>query len=412
MPGNAALKAAGQVSADDMAQAKLYLDSIVGDEVPKVRRDTYLDRGPEVLDFIHAHTPVRFQWVPQYADYHPEAPGGRAAGRSCEPVPLDARFLGAELDRLHPQYTKAPANMIVTQADFRKISLGLRTWRGPATMIKVLVNRVISGLLRRRMYAMGNAIVIGLRKGLMDARVPVHYDTELTGLAARRRPGHRRPGHPGRRGVDDPGPPRRDPRQRRLREEPRDAGEVPTAPDLGGVDDRLGVQRRRRHPRRHRGRRRDRADGRRVVGSDDPAAQRAVVLPGRAQPARLDHREPGRPALHERGAPLRRGRARDVRRRGDRRRPRPELDGHRPALPQPLPVRRALAAPAVPRPLVPARHGQEGRHHRGAGRRDRRTGGRARRRRSTASTASRRAASTRTSTAASRPTTSTTPTRP
>ena len=182
VPGNAALKAAGQVSADDMAQAKLYLDSIVGDEVPKVRRDTYLDRGPEVLDFIHAHTPVRFQWVPQYADYHPEAPGGRAAGRSCEPVPLDARFLGAELDRLHPQYTKAPANMIVTQADFRKISLGLRTWRGPATMVKVLVNRVISGLLRRRMYAMGNAIAIGLRKGLMDARVPVHYDTELADL--------------------------------------------------------------------------------------------------------------------------------------------------------------------------------------------------------------------------------------
>ena len=60
-----------------------------------------------------------------------------------------------------------------------------------------------------------------------------------------------------------------------------------------------------------------------MVGSDDPAAERAVVLPGRAQPARLDHRQPGRPALHERGAPLRRGRARDVRRRGDRRRPRP-----------------------------------------------------------------------------------------
>src|SRR4051794_25960465 len=182
MPGNAALWAAGQVSSDDMEQAKLYLDSIVGDEVPKIRRDTYLERGPEVLDFIHANTPVRFRWVPQYADYHPEAPGGRAAGRSCEPVPLDGRCLGTELDRLHPQYTKAPANMIVTQADFRKISLGLRTWRGPATMLKVLVVRLISGLLRRRMYAMGNAIAIGLRKGLMDAGVPVAYDTELTGL--------------------------------------------------------------------------------------------------------------------------------------------------------------------------------------------------------------------------------------
>jgi 3-oxosteroid 1-dehydrogenase len=180
MPGNYALKAAGQ--ADDLAESKRYLDSIVGDVVPKVRRDTYLDRGPEVLDFIKEQTPLRFTWVPQYADYHPEAPGGRPAGRSCEPIPLDARFLGDELDRLHPQYTKAPANMIVTQADFRKISLGLRTLRGPLTMIKVLLKRILSGLRGQKMFAMGNAIAIGLRKGLMDAGVPVHYDTELTDL--------------------------------------------------------------------------------------------------------------------------------------------------------------------------------------------------------------------------------------
>jgi 3-oxosteroid 1-dehydrogenase len=180
IPGNYALKKAKQD--DPLENSKLYLDSIVGDVVSKVRRDTYLDRGAEVLDFVRDNTPLRFTWVPDYADYLPEAPGGRPAGRSCEPIPLDARFLGDELERLHPQYTKAPANMIVTQADFRKISLGLRTWRGPATMVKVLVNRLVSGLLRRRMYAMGNAIAIGLRKGLMDAGVPVAYDTELREL--------------------------------------------------------------------------------------------------------------------------------------------------------------------------------------------------------------------------------------
>jgi 3-oxosteroid 1-dehydrogenase len=49
-------------------------------------------------------------------------------------------------------------------------------------MLKVLLNRVVSSLLRRRMYAMGNAIAIGLRKGLLDAGIPVLYDTELTGL--------------------------------------------------------------------------------------------------------------------------------------------------------------------------------------------------------------------------------------
>src|SRR4051812_23469696 len=167
IPNNYALKAAGQ--GDDPALAKLYLDSIVGDDVPKVRRDTYLDRGPEVLEFLRDSTPVRFTWVPQYADYHPEAPGGRAAGRSCEPIPLDATFLGEELSRLHPQYTKAPANMIVTQADFRKISLGARTVRGPLTMLKVLVRRLVSMVRGQKMFAMGNAIAIGLLKGLIDA---------------------------------------------------------------------------------------------------------------------------------------------------------------------------------------------------------------------------------------------------
>jgi 3-oxosteroid 1-dehydrogenase len=180
IPDNYALKAAGQ--ADGTTEAKRYLDAIVGDDVPKVRRDTYLDRGAEVLDFLRERTPLRFTWVPDYADYHPERPGGRLKGRSCEPVPMDARFLGDELERLHPQYTKAPANLIVTQADFRKISLGLRTLRGPLTMAKVLVRRILSGLRGQKMFAMGNAIAIGLRQGLADAGVPVHYETELTGL--------------------------------------------------------------------------------------------------------------------------------------------------------------------------------------------------------------------------------------
>lgn len=180
IPGNYALKAAGED--DDLANSKRYLDSIVGDAVSKVRRDTYVDRGAEVMDFIKANTPVRFTWVPQYADYHPEAPGGRPRGRTVEPIPLDARFLGDELDHLHPPYTKAPANLIVTQAMYRKISLGLRTIKGPVTMVLVVLRRLLSMLLGRKMYAMGNAIAIGLRQGLVDADVPLFYDHELTDL--------------------------------------------------------------------------------------------------------------------------------------------------------------------------------------------------------------------------------------
>ncbi len=182
IPGNRALKAAGQVSATDRQEASDYLQAIVGDEVPKERRETFLDRGPEVIDFLLDNTPVKLKWVPGYSDYLPEQPGGRAQGRSVEPVPMDGRILGDELAHLHPPYAKAPANLIVTQADFRKISLGLRTIRGPLTMMRVVIMRMINSLRGRKMYAMGNALTISLRKALVDADVPVLYETALTGL--------------------------------------------------------------------------------------------------------------------------------------------------------------------------------------------------------------------------------------
>jgi 3-oxosteroid 1-dehydrogenase len=180
IPGNYALERA--FHDDTLDAAKTHLDTIVGDEVPKQKRDTYLERGPEVMDFLRERTPVRFRWVTDYADYYPEAAGGRPGGRSVEPVPLDGRVIGEELERLHPPYSKAPANLVVTQADFRWLSLGLRTLKGPVTGLKVFVRRLLAIALRRRMYGMGNALAIGLRKGLMDLGVPVWYDTELTDL--------------------------------------------------------------------------------------------------------------------------------------------------------------------------------------------------------------------------------------
>ena len=42
------------------------------------------------------HTPLKMCWVPGYSDYYPEAPGGRAGGRSIEPKPFNAKKLGAD----------------------------------------------------------------------------------------------------------------------------------------------------------------------------------------------------------------------------------------------------------------------------------------------------------------------------
>src|SRR5690348_17142740 len=105
LPGNEVLRRAGVM--DTPEQARAYL-AHVADGVPAARREALLEHGPAMLDFVRAHAPVDFAWVPDYADYYPEAPGGLAQGRSIEPVPLDGRILGAELAHLNPPYHPAP----------------------------------------------------------------------------------------------------------------------------------------------------------------------------------------------------------------------------------------------------------------------------------------------------------------
>ena len=100
IPNNEVLKRDGV--RDTPEAARTYLHGIVGNIVEPERIDTYLERGPEMLSFVLKHTPLKMCWVPRYSDYYPEAPGGRAEGRSIEPKPFDARKLGHDEAGLEP----------------------------------------------------------------------------------------------------------------------------------------------------------------------------------------------------------------------------------------------------------------------------------------------------------------------
>ena len=180
VPCNAVLKRAGV--RDSPEQARQYLAHVAGDGVDPLRQRALLDHGPTMLDLITSAGPLKLAWVPGYADYYPEAPGGLAAGRSVEPRPFDGRALGASLEQLNPPYLPAPAGVAITQYDYRWLSLGTGHPRAIWVAAKVAARTARTKLLRQRTLSLGQALAAGLRASLASAGVPVWLETPLTGL--------------------------------------------------------------------------------------------------------------------------------------------------------------------------------------------------------------------------------------
>jgi 3-oxosteroid 1-dehydrogenase len=179
-PNNEVLRRAGVRDTPELARA--YLAHVAGDQVTAARQQALLAHGPAMLAFVRSAAPVDFAWVPGYADYYPEAPGGVTAGRSVEPVPLDGRVLGAELAHLNPAYLPAPNGMAITQANYRWLSLGPRHPRAMLATARIGARLARARLLRQRTLSMGQALAAGLRAGLQASEVPVWLNTPLTGL--------------------------------------------------------------------------------------------------------------------------------------------------------------------------------------------------------------------------------------
>jgi 3-oxosteroid 1-dehydrogenase len=135
-----------------------------------------------MLDMLRSASPIEFAWIPGYADYYPEAEGGMAGGRTIEPVPFDGRILGRELDALNPPYLPAPADVAITAAEYRWLSLGTRHPKAVVAAARVAGRTARTKLLHQRTLSLGQALAAGMRAGLSKAGVPIWLETPLTGL--------------------------------------------------------------------------------------------------------------------------------------------------------------------------------------------------------------------------------------
>jgi 3-oxosteroid 1-dehydrogenase len=180
VPNNEVLQRDGVRDTADAART--YLHAIIGDVVPAEKIDTYLQRGPEMLSFVLANSPLKMCWVPGYADYYPETPGGKSTGRSIEPKPFNAKRLGADLPGLEPPYGKVPLNVVVMQQDYVRLNQLKRHPRGMLRSLKVGARTMWAKATGKNLVGMGRALIAPLRIGLQRTGVPVRLNTALTDL--------------------------------------------------------------------------------------------------------------------------------------------------------------------------------------------------------------------------------------
>jgi succinate dehydrogenase/fumarate reductase flavoprotein subunit len=171
---------------DTVERAHTYLESVVAGTAPAERSAAYLRNVSGTVELLRRATPIRLAWAKDYSDYHPEAPGGAAAGRTCECRPLNAALLGEYRTRLRPGLMEPKLPMPTTTADYRWMNLMARVpWRGIPTIAKRLGQGVGGLLLGRRYVAGGQALAAGLFAGVRRAGIPIWTDTALQRLTTK-----------------------------------------------------------------------------------------------------------------------------------------------------------------------------------------------------------------------------------
>ncbi len=174
-----------EANAGDTAErAGTYLDSVVSGSAPAQRSAAFVAHVSATVDMLRRTTPLRLFWARDYSDYHPEEPGGSAAGRTCECRPFDTSLLGDYRTRLEPGLMEVTVPMPTTGADYRWMNLVARMPRkGIPVYGKRLAQGVGGRVVGRRYAAGGQGLMAGLFTGVLRAGIPVWTGTALARLA-------------------------------------------------------------------------------------------------------------------------------------------------------------------------------------------------------------------------------------
>lgn len=136
----------GELTVED---AMRYLEAQSLGVMDRELVETFVRTGPELLDFVEAHSELQFEIAAGFPDYKPELPGGRpTGGRSHNAKPFDLARLGEWGTRI----TAFPV-------DFSNVGIDAET--------RARIHANVDESLEDPCVA-GTALIAGLLKGLLD----------------------------------------------------------------------------------------------------------------------------------------------------------------------------------------------------------------------------------------------------
>ena len=175
---------------DNPTAAKAYLmNTLFGEDVPEEMIDTYLEKAPEMLKYLHDRTDVRYESLAEYPDYYTNMDGAREGHRSLEPAPIMASELGENwknmtwthfmmrmFDRIH--FTQVEAHLLMVQLPGWKRLLARLMW----DYIRDIPWRLKTRISRR--LACGSAGVARLYLSVLKREIPLEFNTQMVELIA------------------------------------------------------------------------------------------------------------------------------------------------------------------------------------------------------------------------------------
>lgn len=172
---------------DSAADAATYLKSEAGEFFNEPKVNAFLEQAPKMLDYLLEQSHVRYQLIPNWADYHPLAPGAAQGGRSLLPEPFDGRKLGRDFLRLRvPLATMMLfGGMSVSRSDIPHLFNATRSVRSGIHVLGMLARYAKDRLSwpRGTAIANGNALIGRLALSLFEKKVPIWTSAPVVELS-------------------------------------------------------------------------------------------------------------------------------------------------------------------------------------------------------------------------------------